>query len=186
MGNYKEFLARTTAQNEDWSEIMTQRAKNIEWAETGVRVVKKGADMTAELLGNVPGVGRTFKYTYNLSTTAAESIASGDSVGTVALKTTGKAMETAAGDAMFGKVTLLKNLPTRMSMRTIKIAARQVGPHYLAGEGLKNEATLETMNWLKAKKSATWFGKVEKGLAKAGKKIDTKFVGKTIRKILYR
>ena len=183
--NYREFLGRTTAQNEDWAETMARRARNIEWAEKGVRWTKKGADVTAELLGNVPGAGTTFKYTYNLTTTAAESIASGDSVGTVALKTTGKAMETVAGDAMFGKVTLLKNLPTRMSMRTIKIATRQVGPHYLAGEGLKNEVTLETMNWLKAKKSATWFGKVEKGLAKAGKKIDTKFIGKTIKKVLY-
>jgi hypothetical protein len=183
--NYREFLGRTTAQNDAWSKTMAKRANTIEWAESGVRWTKKGADMTAELLGNVPGVGTTFKYTYNLTTTAAESIASGDSVGTVALKTTGKAMETVAGDAMFGKVTLLKNLPTRMSMRTIKIATRQVGPHYLAGEGFKNEVTLEAMNTLKAKKSATWFGKVEKGLAKAGKKIDTKFIGKTIRKVLY-
>lgn len=183
--NYREFLERTTAQNEAWSKTMAERAKNIEWAEKGVKYVKKGADVTADLLGNVPGVGTTFKYTYNLSTTAAESIAGGDSVGTVALKTVEKGMETMAGDVLFGKVTSLENLPTRMSMRTIKIATRQVGPHYLFAEGVKNEATNATMNWLKAKKSATWFGKVEKGLAKAGKKIDTKFIGKTIKKVFY-
>jgi predicted transcriptional regulator len=183
--NYKDFLKRTTKQNEAWAKTMADRAKMIERAEKGVKAIKKGADVTAEILGNVPGTGTVFKYSYNLSTTAAESIASGDSVGTVALKTTSKGLETAVGDKLFGKITVLDNLPKDLSKSTIKTAFKKVGAENIVTEAVKNEGTNNMMNVMKEIKTRSPFGKIEKGIEKAAKKVDRKFIGKTIKKIFY-
>jgi len=182
---YKEFLKRRTGYDEHWAQHMNDRAALIEKAEYAVTKIKKGTDVAADLLGNVPGAGDTFKAIYDYSTTAAESIASGDSAGEVILKTTSKFVENKVSGKLFGKLTTMEWLPTRLYKRSIKVACRQVGAKNLIVESTKNELTNSAMNSLKKIKSKTSFGKIEKRVEAVAKRADRKGISRMIKKVLY-
>jgi len=183
---YREMVKRHVNYDEKWANEMARRAALIEKAEYGVKVIKKGADVTADIVGNVPGAGDVFKYGYNLSTTAAESIASGDTAGQVLLKTTSKGVETFAGDRLFGKVTVLDGMAKTTVKQTVKQAIKQNGAENLILEGLKNEGTNNMMNLIKEVKNRSVFGKIDRKLADAATRVDRKAVGRTLRRVLYR
>ena len=108
---YEDFVRRRQKYDAEWSKIMDRRAQTIAHMETGVDIIKKSADAAADLIGNVPGVGKPYKYIYQMGTTAAESAAGGDSIGQIAIKTASKGVETLAGDTLFGKISAWVRFP---------------------------------------------------------------------------
>ena len=182
---YREMLGRTIQQNEEWARIMDRRAEAIEDAEWYVKGVKKGADISAELIGNVPGVGTAYKYGYNLTTTAIESAAGGDSIGEVVLKTASKGVETATGDLLFGKVTQLESLAKDTVHKTVIKVIKDTGADKIVMEGAKNEGLNNFMNIVKEVKSRSSFGKIEKRVEGVAKRIDRKAIGRMVKRVLY-
>ena len=182
---YRDMLGRTTQQNEEWARTMDRRAEAIEDAEWYVKGVKKGADIGAELVGNVPGVGTAYKYGYNLTTTAIESAAGGDSLGEVVLKTVSKGAETATGDLLFGKVTQLENLAKDTVHKTVIKVIKDTGADKVVMEEAKNEGLNNFMNIVKEVKSRSSFGKIEKRVEGVAKRIDRKAVGRMVKRVLY-
>ena len=182
---YRDMLGRTTQQNEEWARTMDRRAEAIEDAEWYVKGVKKGADIGAELVGNVPGVGTAYKYGYNLTTTAIESAAGGDSLGEVVLKTVSKGAETAAGDLLFGEVTQLENLAKDTVHKTVIKVIKDTGADKVVMEGAKNEGLNNFMNIVKEVKSRSSFGNIEKRVEGVAKRIDRKAIGRMVKRVLY-
>lgn len=184
--HYRDIVGRNVKYDAQWAETMSKRAALIEKAEFGVKAIKKGADMGAELVGNVPGVGNVYKYGYNLTTTAVESAAGGDSLGEVVLKTSNKGIETFVGDKLFGSVTHLDKMATDTISKTVKQVIRDTGADKIVIEGVKNEGMNNFMNIIKEVKSRSPFGRIEKKVEAAAKNFDRKAAGKVIKRILHR
>ena len=183
--NYRDIVERNVKSDAQWAKTMSKRAALIEKAEFGVKAIKKGADIGAELVGNVPGVGNVYKYGYNLTTTAVESAAGGDSLGTVVLKTSSKGVETLVGDKLFGKVTNLDKMATDTVRKTVKQVIKDTGAEQIVVEGVKNEGLNNFMNVIKEAKSRSPFGGVEKRVETVANRIDRKGIRRMVKRVLY-
>jgi hypothetical protein len=186
----RESNLRSLKLSEDFSQHMDKRAAFYEKAEDAVKIVKKGADVTAGILEKVPGAGDAFKAIYDYSTTAAESIASGDSIGEVILKSASKVVENKVSGALFSKATTMQWLPTnKFYGKTVKQAYKQIGGKRIVVEALKNEGVEGWMNVIKEVKTEiikeSRFADVGKRVGTVAKRIDRKGLGRMAKNILY-
>ncbi len=170
---YREMLKRNIKFDGQWADTLSKQAALIEKAEFGVRVLKKGADIGADLIGNVPGGGQLFKYGYNMTTAGVESAASGDSLGAAALESLKKGVETGAGDLLMPEISYLKKIPDGAMKMSVKQVIKKTGAKNLFSEAVKNEGFNKIMNGVKKVKSV-------------GKSIDRRIPGKVIKRVLYR
>ena len=183
--HYRNIVERNVKYDAEWAKTMSKRAALIEKAEFGVKAIKKGADISAELIGNVPGVGKAYVYGYNLTTTAVESAAGGDSLGTVVLKTSSKGVETLVGDKLFGNITNLKKMADNTVRKTVKQVVKETGVENIVRESAKNEALNDFMTIAKEAKSRSPFGGVEKRVETVANRIDRKGIRRMVKRVLY-